>query len=172
MDMLRHGLKLICCLLALSGCHRRGPNPSSLESRGLKVGKIEVRIESGALEEERLDVFNRISGTRQIEEQVLEKLKARNLYDASGPVSLRLSVNSFRLRHGATRFFTGFQSGSDNVGARVQLFQKQALLLDTRAEVSGGNGNMFNISRESRGKALFDGLSKRIVVLLTQESLR
>lgn len=164
-------IRFLLCLLILTGCARRGPKPESFAARGLKVGRIDVRLESGTIDAERLDVFNKMNGLQRLENQMLEKLKAHNFYDPSSPVELRLAVNSFRLRHGATRFFTGLYSGTDNVGARVDLSQKRKPLLSVDAEVSGGNGNMFNISRESRGSALFDSLAKRIVVLLTQEKL-
>src|SRR5690606_12545000 len=72
-------------------------------------------------------------------------------YDVSSPLTLAVTVHSFRLRHGATKYFFGGLSGNDHIAADAVVTENGRTILATTVAESGGNGNPFAISRDSRG---------------------
>ena len=158
-------------LVAALGCAPRELPPSSFEARGLKVGKIAVTLDTTSLDPERTEVFNKVGGTQSVKEELSKALLQRNMLVPSSDVTLSVTVNEFRLRHGATRYFTGFFSGSDTVAGKVELLRGKQTVSSFRTEVSGGNGNPFNVSRDSRSDGLFRGFAARVVEQLRRQAI-
>jgi hypothetical protein len=84
---------------------------------------------------------------------------------------MAIHIEQFRLRSGATRYFTGFFSGSDNLGAALTVSDGSNTLLSKKIEVSGGNGNPFAISSRSRGANLSNDLANLAVTSLQQDAI-
>ena len=153
------------------GCAPRQPSPSSFEAKGVKVGKIVVALDSSGLDSERVEVFGKVSGIQSIKEELSTVLLQRGMLVPSSDVTLSVTVKDFRLRHGATRYFTGFFSGSDTVSGSVEVLKAKKVITSFATQVSGGNGNPFNISRDSRSDGLFHGFAARVVEQLRRQSV-
>jgi hypothetical protein len=167
--------KLLICFLLIglcTGCSRRGPRPESLTGQGLKIGKVDVIIDEAAIGEYRANVLDKVDGETSLEKELNVRLQARQLLDSSSPITLRVNVTSFRLRHGALRAFTGFYSGTDHISGTMAVTEGATNLLSKPVEVSGGNGNPFNIGRDSRAEALIGALATLITNNLSREPLQ
>ena len=160
---------LLSVIISIAACAKRVPLADSFQARGLKVG--EVKLSSVQLPEEREDRADKIQLVTQVKERTEAALKARGLYDPASQVVMAIHINDFRLRHGATRYFTGAFSGSDRLGAQLTVSEGPATYLSKPIEVSGGNGNPFAISSRSRGANLSNDLAELAVSSLQRESI-
>jgi hypothetical protein len=160
----------LCAILALfCGCSSRNQAASSLPSPFTKIGRIEVSVAEFA--DEREDRASKIDLDGQIKERTQNLLVKRNLFDTASPNTLRIHLTSFRLRHGATRFFTGIFSGSDHLKGTVSIDKSSTKVLQEEIEISGGNGNPFAISSSSRGANLSNDFAQRIVKIIETKPL-
>ena len=157
--------------LSLVSCSARTPKVDSFYGQGMKVGKVEVIADKQAMDSERLNVLDKLNGENVLRLKIIELLRQNQLHDPSSQITLTLKINDFRLRHGATRYFTGIYSGSDHLFAKMTLTDKGSELLNHEIKASGGNGNPFNISRDSRGEGLFVGTSKLVLNALRSERI-
>ena len=153
-----------CFLLA---CSARVPVEQTFKGQQLQIGTVVVNLDESGLDEQRENVFKRIDGVDAIRDEIITILKRHNLYNNASAYSLQVTIDSFKLRHGATRFFAGVFSGSDHLSSKVLLTKDNQVFMNEPVVVSGGNGNPFNISRESRGRGLIHGFANKVSVLLT-----
>ena len=162
-------LVIILILVAFSGFAKRVPPAETFQGRGMKIGS--VTLSKADLPPERENRAERIELEDQTKARIEEKLRQRQLFDASSPIALQVHINDFRLRHGATRFFTGFWSGSDRIGAQLTITDGSSTLLSKPLVLSGGNGNPFAISSRSRGANLSNALAELAVASLQRDAV-
>jgi hypothetical protein len=166
--------KLIAALIILTlctGCAKRVPRTDTFVGQNLKVGTIQVTALDAEIGEDRNNVFDKVQGESQIKNKLDEIFTKLQMMNPSSDVALNVQVDHFRLRHGATRYFTGFFSGSDQLEGTLTIMRGSQLLLTKRIEVAGGNGNPFNISRQSRAEGLVNGFSNSILHALRNDTL-
>ncbi len=60
-----------------------------------------------------------------LDQHIVAAMKASNLYDENSPNSVRVTINSIRVRNTFNAVMFGFMSGSDNIDGSVQLFDEQ-----------------------------------------------
>jgi hypothetical protein len=60
-----------------------------------------------------------------LDQHIVAALKASNLYDEKSQNSVRVTVNSIRVRNTFNAVMFGFMAGSDNIDGTVQLFDEQ-----------------------------------------------
>jgi hypothetical protein len=166
---MKRTILFLSLVITIAACATRVPRPDSFQARGLKVGQ--VVLSSVQLPEEREDRADKIQLVSQVKERTEAALRAKGLYDPSSRVVMAIHINSFRLRHGATRYFTGVFSGSDRLGAQLTVSEGAATYLSKPIQVSGGNGNPFAISSSSRGANLSNDLADLAVTSLEQEGI-
>lgn len=156
-------------ILLCTGCSKRVPRTDTFVAQNLKVGTIAVTVDESAIGEDRSDVFDKIQGETALTNKLQETLTKANLIDPTSGVTLRVNVHSFRLRHGATRYFTGVFSGADHLHGNLTVARGSQTLLTQPIEAAGGNGNPFNISRDSRAEGLINGFCSKILNVLRNE---
>lgn len=158
------------CISAVA-CSPRAPHPKSLQAQGIKVGRVNVELIPDTLGARREEVFGNVKGVEQLRDAVTTRLTQSSLLDPSSGFNLNIKVTSFRMRNGATRFFTGVMSGSDHLEGDLSVSRGSELLLQMPIEASGGNGNPFNISSKSRSAGLIDSFAELVVIALKTEAL-
>ena len=166
--------RLVAALIIISvftACSKRVPRPDTFEGQKLQVGAIQVTALDAEIGEERNNVFDKVQGEAQIKNKLTEILTKLQMMNPSGDVTLNVQVDHFRLRHGATKYFTGFFSGSDQLEGTLNVTRGSQTLLTKRIEVAGGNGNPFNISRDSRAAGLVNGFSNSILGALRNDTI-
>jgi hypothetical protein len=164
-------MRLIALVLAvvLTSCAKRVPVANSFAANGFKVGT--VALSTAELPADRENRADKIQLESQVQERTLEALRVRNLFDPTSRITMAIHINQFRLRHGATRYFTGVFSGSDRLGATLTVSDGSTTLLSKQLEVSGGNGNPFAISSSSRGANLSNDLANLAVTSLQRDAM-
>lgn len=167
-DMKKMTLALILPI-ALTACAKRVPLTDTFEGKGMKIGR--VTLSRGELPADREESANQIVLEEQIRVKSEEILKARNLFDRTSPIAMQIHINQFRLRNAATRAFTGIFSGNDSLGGHLSVADGSSTFISKPLEVSGGNGNPFNISSDSRGKGLSNALASQAVAALQRDAI-
>jgi hypothetical protein len=167
--VMKSRIVVLSLVVALVACAKRVPPTNTFEAKGFKVGNVEVS--TGELPTDRENRANKIQLETQVKERTLATLRARSLFDSSSPVTMVIHINEFRLRHGATRYFTGFFSGSDRLAALLTVSDTSTKFLSKQIEVSGGNGNPFAISSDSRGANLSNDLASLAVASLQRDEV-
>jgi hypothetical protein len=155
--------------ILLTSCAKRVPVANSFAAKGFKVGRVE--LSTGELPSDRENRADKIQLETQVRERTLEALRLRSLFDPASKITMAIHINQFRLRHGATKYFTGVFSGSDRLGATLTVSEGSTVFLSKPLEVSGGNGNPFAISSSSRGANLSNDLANLAVTSLQREAI-
>ena len=161
---------LLLCLSA-TACSTRVPHPKSLQGQGMKVSRVNVELPPDALEGRRKEVFGNVKGLEQLQDRVTTNLAESSLLDPNSGVDVNIKITSFRIRNGATRAFFGMFSGSDHLHGELDVSKGGTLLLQMPIEVSGGNGNPFNISSAARSAGLINSFSSQVVNVMRTEAL-
>lgn len=161
---------ILLCLSA-TACSARAPHPNSLLGQGMKVSRVNVELPPDALEGRRKEVFGNVNGVEQLRDRVTTDLAESSLLDPNSDVDVNIKITSFRMRNGATRVFFGIFSGSDHLHGELGISKGGTLLLQMPIEVSGGNGNPFNISSDARSAGLINSFSSQVVKALRTEVL-
>lgn len=163
-------LFVIGLLVLTTGCSKRVPLSETFSGQGLKVGSVSISM--AELAEEREDRAQRIELDSQLKRQTEEVLAQHKLLNPESPVVMQIHIDEFRLRHGATRFFTGVLSGSDKIMATLTVKDSSRIIISKPIKASGGNGNPFAISSQSRGSNLINGIAKLAVASLLRDSVQ
>ncbi len=162
---------MVIAIIMLIGCTRRVPRTDTFQAQGLKVGQIAVRVAEGALDNRREEVFTKAEGAKLLREDLTGLLTTHGLFDDSSNIAVDIEVTSFRMRNGATRYFTGWFSGTDHLAGQVNVAQGEKTIFKKPLRVNGGNGNPLNISSASRSEGLTHSFAKLIVHALRNDPL-
>jgi hypothetical protein len=76
-----------------------------------------------------------------LDQHIVAAMKASNIYDEASSNSVRVTINSIRVRNTFNAVMFGFMSGSDNIDGTVQLFdgqQKSRASFNVKASYSLG----------------------------------
>lgn len=164
-------LIIVMSITMLIGCASRVPQMDTFQAQGMKVGQITIRVADGALDDRREQVFTKAEGAKLLRDDLTGLLTAQGLFDESSTIALDVEVTSFRMRNGATRYFTGVFSGADHLAGEMNVAQGGKTIFKKPLRVSGGNGNPFNISSVSRSEGLTNSFAKLVVHALRNDPL-
>lgn len=145
--------------LLLISCSSRSHHPDSFKGVGLKVGKVVVSVNKATVKTDALEIFNKLNGSSEIATQTISLLSERGLYETSSPITMKIRVTDFRLRHGALAGLTGMLSGQDLIKADVELQQGKKTLQKFKVD-EGTFGHPWATGRSSRETALFRAIGK------------
>lgn len=105
-------------LMAACSSNVRMGNSGPYVYAGEKYGKVVVVL-SDAVTKDKDKAYR--AEDLELDQHIVSAMKASNLFDENSPSSLRVTVNSIRVRNTFNAVMFGFMAGSDNIDGTVQL---------------------------------------------------
>src|SRR5258708_31084977 len=117
-------LVVVASLVMIGACSSnvRMGQSSTYAYVGEKYGKVVVVL-ADAVSKDKDKAYRAEDLT--LDQHIVAAMKASNLYDETSLGSVRVTVNSIRVRNTFNAVMFGFMSGSDNIDGTVQLFDAQ-----------------------------------------------
>lgn len=153
-------------LLTLASCSSKNidleqSTPSANSDR--KLSTIEIVVDPNQIYLNQLTLLGKMGIKNKVDSGLRTYLKDNYAaYDETGDYLAHITIDKFRVRTGASKFFLHWFSGKDFLNARVRIFDHNRLLVGDYYIPVVYQGGPFSISMDYRSQKLIDKLVSRI----------